>query len=190
MVVLELCPRNRRLVADDFDAHDFRQDKIPRDADGGGVDRARDGPCALDFPCRRSMPRNVQGDLSMDDFRDAVPLLRDRVLRTLPSLVPSRKRSLARGLFAVLIAGAWGAEITFLHVQHSIIKNWCSICLAVALCVCVVGMALGTGYFSDIRKQYGSGREAAMRYLSRGVFLTAGMTAGSYVAFLGVGNTA
>src|SRR3970040_450899 len=97
MVVLELCPRNRRLVADDFDAHYFRQDKSPRDWDGGGVDRARDGPCALDFPRRRSMPRNVQGDLSMDDFRDAVPLLRDRVLRTLPSLVPSPQAFLGPG---------------------------------------------------------------------------------------------
>ena len=105
-------------------------------------------------------------------------------------LFPLRKRSFARGLFAVMIAGAWGAEITFLHAQHSIIKNWCPICLAVALCVCVVGIALGAGYFSDIRKQFGSGREAAMRYLSRGVLLTAVMIAGSYLAFLGLGNPA
>src|SRR4030065_1153538 len=47
-------------------------------------------------------------------------------------LFPLRKRSFARGLFAVMIAAAWGAEITFLHAQHSIIKNWCPICLAVA----------------------------------------------------------
>ena len=53
-----------------------------------------------------------------------------------------RDRPVFRGLFPAVIAGAWGAEITFLYVQHSIIKRWCPMCLAVAFCVCVAGIAL------------------------------------------------
>jgi protein-disulfide isomerase/uncharacterized membrane protein len=101
-----------------------------------------------------------------------------------------RDRSPARVLLAVLIAGAWGAEATFLYVQHSIIKNWCPICLAVALCVLLAGIALAIAWFPAIGKPFGSGRTASMRYLSRGAFLVAVMVAGSYLSFLGLGNPA
>ncbi|MGZ8448325.1 MAG: vitamin K epoxide reductase family protein [Candidatus Deferrimicrobiaceae bacterium] len=101
-----------------------------------------------------------------------------------------RDRPPARVLLAYLIAGAWGAEATFLYVQHSVIKIWCPICLAVALCVLLAGIALAIAWFPGMRKQFGSGRGASMRYLSRGAFLAAVMIAGSYISFLGLGNPA
>lgn len=105
-------------------------------------------------------------------------------------LFPFRDRPGVRWLFPAMIAGALGAEVTFLHVQHSIIKNWCPMCLAVAFCVCLSAAASAAGYVSGIRKQLESGRGATMRYLSKGMFLTAVMIAGVYVAFFGLGNPA
>jgi hypothetical protein len=99
-----------------------------------------------------------------------------------------RDHSVFRSLFPAVIAGAWGAEITFLHVQYSIIKRWCPMCLAVAFCVCVVGIALATGYFSSRRKEFETRGEAMVRHLSKGVFLAVVMIAGAYVSFLGLGS--
>ena len=101
-----------------------------------------------------------------------------------------RDRPVFRGLFPAVIAGAWGAEITFLYVQHSIIKRWCPMCLAVAFCVCVVGIARSIGYFTGMGKHIESGRGAMARHLSRGVLLAAAMIAGAYVSFLGLANPA
>jgi len=95
-----------------------------------------------------------------------------------------------RGLLPVMLSGAAGAELTFLHVQHSIIKRWCPMCIAVAFCVGVAGIALAAGYFAGMRKQFESGRGAMARHLSKGAFLAAVMVAGAYVSFLGLGNPA
>jgi len=89
-----------------------------------------------------------------------------------------------------MISGAAGAELTFLYVQHSIIKRWCPMCLAVAFCVCAAGIALATGYFAGMRKQFELGRGAMARHLSKGAFMAAVMIAGAYVSFLGLGNPA
>ena len=99
-----------------------------------------------------------------------------------------RERPAIRIIFPVVIAGAWGAELTFLHVQQSIIKRWCPMCLAVAFCVCVVGIVLAVGHISGTRRQSGSGRGAMLRQLSKGVFLAAVVVAGALVTFLGLGN--
>lgn len=101
-----------------------------------------------------------------------------------------RERPAVRDVFPAVIAGAWGAELTFLYVQHSIIRQWCPICVAVAFCVLLAGAALAPGYFSGIRQRFGTGRGAVMRYLSKGAVLAAMMVAGAYVAFLGLGNPA
>jgi len=101
-----------------------------------------------------------------------------------------RERAGIRSVFPVLIAGAWGAELTFLHVQQSVIKRWCPMCLAVAFCVCVVGIALAAGHIPGMRRQSGSGRGAMLRQVSKGVFLAAVMVAGAFVTFLGMGNPA
>jgi len=101
-----------------------------------------------------------------------------------------RDRPVFRGLLPVMLSGAAGAELTFLHVQHSIIKRWCPMCIAVAFCVCVAGVALATGYFADMRKQFESGRGAMARHLSKGAFLAAVMIVGAYVSLLGLGNPA
>lgn len=101
-----------------------------------------------------------------------------------------RDRPLFRGLFAAGLAGAWGAEITFLHVQHSVIKRWCPVCLAVASCICVVGIARSAGYFTGMGKHVASGRGAMARHLSKGVLMAAMMIAGAYVSLLGLGNPA
>lgn len=103
-------------------------------------------------------------------------------------LFPFRNRPLARWLFPATIAVAWGAEFTFLYVQHSIIQGWCPMCLAVALCVFVAGVALAAGYHYDRKGKPGSGRGVTMRYLSRGFMLAALMAAGSYVSYIGLGN--
>ncbi len=99
-----------------------------------------------------------------------------------------RDRPVIRGLFPAVIAGAWGAEFTFLYVQHSIIQRWCPMCLAVALCVGLAGIALAADYFYDRKKQPGSGRGVTMRVLSRGIMLAVLMAAGSVVAYVGLGN--
>ncbi len=101
---------------------------------------------------------------------------------------PFRARPVGRWLFPALIACAWGAEFTFLYVQHSIIGSWCPICLAVALCVFVAGIALAAGYHYDGKGKRGSGRGVAMRYLARGCVLAALMVAGAYVSYMGLGN--
>jgi hypothetical protein len=99
-----------------------------------------------------------------------------------------RDRPAVRILFPAVIAGACGAEVSFLYVQHSVIQRWCPMCLAVALCVGVAGIALASGYVSGARKHFGSERGATMRVLSKGVFVAAIMAAGSYIAFLGMGS--
>ena len=101
-----------------------------------------------------------------------------------------RDRPLFRALFPAVLAGAWGAEITFLYVQHSIIKRWCPMCLAVAFCVAAVGIARSAGYFMSMGKQIESGRGAMARHLSKGILLAAAMIAGALVSFLGLGNPA
>ena len=97
-----------------------------------------------------------------------------------------RDRPAVRVLFPAVIAGAWGAEIAFIYVQHSIIERWCPMCLAVALCVGVAGIALASGYLSGARQRFRSERGATMRFLSKGLFLSAMVVAGSYVAFFGM----
>jgi hypothetical protein len=101
-----------------------------------------------------------------------------------------RDRPVFRGLLPVMISGAAGAELTFLYVQHSIIKRWCPMCIAVAFCIGVAGIALAAGYFAGMRKQFESGRGSMARHLSKGAFLAAVMIAGAYVSFLGLGNPA
>lgn len=95
-----------------------------------------------------------------------------------------------RFLFPVAIAGAWGAEITFLYAQHSLIERWCPMCLAVAFCVYAVGIALAAGYIARARKRIEPGRGELMRHLSKGVVLAAALLAGAYGSFLGLGNPA
>ena len=101
-----------------------------------------------------------------------------------------RERPAIRSIFPVVIAGAWGAELTFLHVQHSIIGRWCPMCIAVAFCVCVVGISLAAGPILGVRRQSGSGRGAMLRKASKGVLLAAVMVAGAFVTFYGLGNPA
>jgi len=101
-----------------------------------------------------------------------------------------RDRPVFRVFFPAVIAGAWGAEITFLYVQHSIIKRWCPMCLAVAFCVCVVGIVRSVGYFTSMGKQLESGRGAMARHLSKGILLAALMIAGAFGSFLALGNPA
>lgn len=101
-----------------------------------------------------------------------------------------RARSAARTLFPVLIAGAWGAEIAFLYVQHSVIKRWCPMCLAVAFCVCVVGVALAAGPVPSALRESGSGRVEMLRKVSKGVFLAAVMAGAAFATFFGLGNPA
>ncbi|HZW35727.1 MAG TPA: thioredoxin domain-containing protein [Candidatus Deferrimicrobiaceae bacterium] len=93
-----------------------------------------------------------------------------------------------RFLFHVAIAGAWGAEITFIYAQHSLIKRWCPLCLAVAFCVYAVGIALAAGWIARVRKRVEPGRGEMMRHLTKGVVLAAALFAGAYVSFLGLGN--
>jgi thiol-disulfide isomerase/thioredoxin len=40
------------------------------------------------------------------------------------------------------IAGALGAEVTFIHVQHNQIGSWCPVCLSIALCLVIAGMVI------------------------------------------------
>lgn len=101
-----------------------------------------------------------------------------------------RGRPVFRLLFPAVIAAAWGAEMTFLYVQHSIIKRWCPMCLAVAFCVCAVGIALTAGYSTSIGKQIEPGRGAMARHLTKGILLAAVMIAGAFGSFLGLGNPA
>jgi protein-disulfide isomerase len=101
-----------------------------------------------------------------------------------------RDRPVVRNLFPAVIAVAWGAEFTFLYVQHSIIQRWCPTCLAVALCVFLAGIALAADYFYDRKKQREAGGGVAMRVLSRGILLAVLVAAGSYVAYIGLGNPA
>ena len=99
-----------------------------------------------------------------------------------------RDRPVVRNLFPAVIAGAWGAEFTFLYVQHSLIQKWCPMCIGVALCVWLAGIALAADSFYDRKKKPEAGRGATMRYLSRGMILAVLMAAGSYVAYVGLGN--
>ena len=99
-----------------------------------------------------------------------------------------RDRPVVRNLFPAVIAAAWGAEFTFLYVQHSLIQKWCPFCLAVALCVWLAGIALATDSFYYRKKKPGTGSGAMMQYLSRGMILVILMAAGSYVAYVGLGN--
>jgi disulfide bond formation protein DsbB len=99
-----------------------------------------------------------------------------------------RDREPLRFLFQAAIAGACGAEITFLYVQHSLIKRWCPMCLAVAFCVYVVGIALAAGTIGRSRKRIEPGRGERMRHLTKGGILAAALVAGAYVSFLGLGN--
>lgn len=93
-----------------------------------------------------------------------------------------------RFLFHVAIAGAWGAEITFLYAQHSLIKRWCPMCLAVAFCVYAVGIALAAGYIGRARKGIEPGKGEGMRHLIKGAVLAAALFAGAYASFLGLGS--
>ncbi len=106
------------------------------------------------------------------------------------ALFSLRKRPWIRKAFAVAIALAWGAELAFLYAQHSIIKRWCPICLAVACCVCVAGVAMAAGPVAAARRESGSGRGTMLRRLTGGFFLAAVVAAGAFVTFIGMGNPA
>jgi hypothetical protein len=99
-----------------------------------------------------------------------------------------RRHDPLRFLFHVAIAGACGAEITFLYAQHSLIKRWCPMCLAVAFCVYAVGIALASGNIAREGQRIEPGRGERMRQLTKGVVLAAALFAGAYVSFLGLGN--
>jgi len=101
-----------------------------------------------------------------------------------------RNRPVFRLFLQTAIAGALGAEITFLYVQHAIIKRWCPMCIAVAFCVGVTGVALAGGHFSGKGMIFSSWRETMARHLSKGAFLAAAVFAGAYLSFLGLGNPA
>ncbi|NJD61950.1 MAG: hypothetical protein FIA93_04430 [Deltaproteobacteria bacterium] len=101
-----------------------------------------------------------------------------------------RDRAPLRFLFEVTIAGACGAEITFIYAQHSLIERWCPMCLAVAFCVYAAGFAIASGYIARSRKRIEPGRGERMRHLTKGVVLAAALFAGAYGSFLGLGDPA
>jgi hypothetical protein len=101
-----------------------------------------------------------------------------------------RERKAMRVALALLIAGSWGAEVAFLHAQYAIIKRWCPMCLAVAFCVCLVGVTLAAGHVVARRRESGSGRESMLRQMSKAAFLAAVAVAGAFIAFYGMGNPA
>jgi len=123
-------------------------------------------------------------------FRMKFPLLGIGFFALCLMLYSFRDRPVIRGLFPAVIAGAWGAEATFLYVQHSIIERWCPMCLAVAFCVFVAGVALASGHIAGTRKLFESGRELTLRILPKAVFLVAVAFAGAGISFYGLGNPA
>lgn len=101
-----------------------------------------------------------------------------------------RDRPVFGAAFSAALAGAWGAEFTFIYVQHSIIKRWCPMCLGVAFCVFLAGLAYGAGRLSGAKNRYDPGRGTMVRHLSKGIFLAAVMISGAYLSFLGLANPA
>ena len=92
-------------------------------------------------------------------------------------------RLAAWGCFA-LVYGAWGAEAIFLYVQHSIIRRWCPLCVAIAFLVFAAGIALAGESGWDIL----AGRRKMSRLLAKIVLVVAAALAGGTVSFLGLGN--
>jgi protein-disulfide isomerase len=89
-----------------------------------------------------------------------------------------------------LIFGACGAEATFLYVQHSIIRRWCPLCLAIAFLVFAAGIALAAGPSDGSGMKILAGRGKMARLLAKGFLLVSVMLAGATVSFLGLGNPA
>ncbi len=101
-----------------------------------------------------------------------------------------RKNRRAGMVFYALIYGACGAEATFLYVQHSLIKRWCPLCLAIGFLVVAAGIALVAGSSNGSGMNILAGRGRMTRILARGFLLVSVMLAGATVSFLGLGNPA
>jgi protein-disulfide isomerase len=98
-----------------------------------------------------------------------------------------RENRLAGWAFHALIYGAWGAEAIFVYVQHSIIRQWCPLCLAIAFLVFAAGIALAAGS-SGSGMNLLAGRRAMAQNLAKTFLIASAVLAGAVVSFLGLGN--
>jgi protein-disulfide isomerase len=101
-----------------------------------------------------------------------------------------REHRWAGRVFHALVFGAWGAEATFLYAQHSIIRRWCPLCVAIACLVFAAGIALAAGSSNGSGMNILAGRGKMARFLAKGLLVGTAMLAGAAVSFLGLGNPA
>ena len=82
----------------------------------------------------------------------------------------------------LILAGGAGAEITMIHLQYSIIKAWCPLCLGLAAVVYLLCILKLTDFYIERR------RSLAMknRFVTKFLLLTAAAATGFLVSFTGI----
>jgi len=86
-----------------------------------------------------------------------------------------------------LIALALGSEIVFLAIQKNEIKQWCPICVSIAISVGIAGLILSLDYFKELSKQENLNRRGQlMDIIKKGFTSLSFAFLGVLMAFIGV----
>lgn len=96
----------------------------------------------------------------------------------------SRILSFAEG---ILVFGAVGAEFAFIMFQKDIIGHWCQICLSIALCVGILGVALFyRAYYRFQDEEYAQNKNSVLFGFKKGFISSAAIIIGFVAALSGI----
>lgn len=89
----------------------------------------------------------------------------------------------------LMLAGAIGAEMIFIHAQKVLIGHWCPVCLSIAACVGLSSLCYFLGYVKNIKFFINESRRSeTMINMRKGFATAAAVILGFIMAFVGLGK--
>lgn len=92
-------------------------------------------------------------------------------------------------LVGLMLAGALGAEMIFIHAQKVLIGHWCPVCLSIAASLGLASLGYFLGYVSNLKLFINESRRSETMFnLRKGMATCATVVLGFILAFFGLGK--
>ncbi len=89
----------------------------------------------------------------------------------------------------IMLAGAMGAELIFIHAQKILIGHWCPVCLSIAASIGLASLGYFLGYSNNLKFYVNESRRSdTMSNLKKGITTGAVIIIGVLLAFFGLGK--
>lgn len=103
--------------------------------------------------------------------------------------IGSLKKTFLSFVAGLMLAGAIGAEMIFIHAQKVLIGHWCPVCLSIAAAVGITSLAYLLGYINRSKLFINESRRSeTMVNLRKGIGTGTALILGFVLAFFGLGK--